>query len=327
MSNRGKWLEADCANQPLSKFVCGAVQERLAVVLRNVPKAAKRADEDVEHVHQLRVSTRRAQSALRLFRDALPSKRRRWWNRRLKHLRNAAGRARDLDVLIERLDPQTVDATEGSLQNIVADLKRQRRHEQKPLRRIWKESRREDLDRELRRLVRPVRWRGTGPEPSFHSAARQSLTPLVNGFFVAGAADLNDPEKMHLMRLAGKKLRYAIELLSGAFDANLREKLYPEFARIQRDLGEINDHLVARTIFNDWLVQSDDRTTDDALTWLVMQEELALKDTMSQFRAHWTPESAAKMQNQFARLLESEECRNRKKKRTVGEAPHALAEA
>ncbi len=263
MSKKGKWLKADSADQPLSEVVCDAVQERLKVVLANLRRVAKRAEDDIEHVHQLRVSTRRAQSALRLFSDVLPARRRSWWNRRLKRLRNAAGRARDLDVLIERLDPQAMDVKEGSLESIRVDLQRQRRREQKPLRKLWRESKREDLNREIRRLGHRVRWRGAGPDPPFHVAARQSLAPLVEGFFTAGAADLSDPENMHLMRLAGKKLRYAIELLSGAFDARLRQKLYPKFAQIQGDLGEINDHLVARTIFNDWLVQSGDRKIDE----------------------------------------------------------------
>ena len=105
-------------------------------------------------------------------------------------------------------------------------------------------------------------------------AAPIALAPLVDDFFAAGEVDQNDPETLHPMRLAGKKLRYAIELLSGAFDSRLRDSVYPQFSQIQEDLGAINDHLVAKTLFDRWLLQSDDGETDRELSKLIAQEDL-----------------------------------------------------
>ncbi len=89
-------------------------------------------------MHQLRVATRRAQSALRLFADALPRRRSRWWNRQLKRVRKTSGRVRDLDVLIQRLVPQQNRDVVEPLQLIVQDLQRQRRDAQEPLRELRK---------------------------------------------------------------------------------------------------------------------------------------------------------------------------------------------
>ncbi len=115
----------------------------------------------------------------------------------------------------------------------------------------------------------------------------------MDEFFAAGAADLTNPQHVHQMRIAGKKLRYAIELLATAFDASLREELYPQFTQIQEDLGQINDHAVAKNLFDGWLVQSDDPATDDELARLVTQEQLALQSAMDRFRKAWTPQLCA----------------------------------
>ena len=60
--------------------------KQLADQLAGVRKA-----EDLEYVHQLRVTTRRADAALQLFRDCMPSRRAKKMRRRLSQIRKAAG--------------------------------------------------------------------------------------------------------------------------------------------------------------------------------------------------------------------------------------------
>ena len=327
MPRKSKWLSGIDAGQPLTEVVRQAIQDRLELTLLRLPLAAKHADEDIEHVHQLRVATRRAQSALRLFSDSLPSRRSQWWMRRLKKIRNAAGKARDLDVLIQRLESQSGKRTRLGLAGIVADLQRQRERAQKPLRQVWKESRRDHAQKKLRGLVRRIRWRGEDPEPDFRVAAPIALAPLVDDFFAAGEVDQNDPETLHPMRLAGKKLRYAIELLSGAFDAELRDSVYPQFAQIQEDLGTINDHLVAKTLFDRWLLQSDDSNTDRELSKLIAQEESSLQEAIGHFQEVWTNETARRLRREFQQILDPRAGRVRKKKSVRKKSPRALAPA
>src|SRR5207244_2166671 len=61
------------------------------------------ADEDIENVHQLRVATRRAAAALRIFLDCLPGRLHDKTRKALRGLRRAAGEARDWDVFFEHL--------------------------------------------------------------------------------------------------------------------------------------------------------------------------------------------------------------------------------
>src|SRR5262245_48894926 len=96
----GKWIPDLTPETPLVEAARRALALRLQVVADHLPKAVAAAEEDVEHVHQLRVATRRADAALRLFHLCLPRKVYRRARKRLRKIRRAAGAARDWDVFL-----------------------------------------------------------------------------------------------------------------------------------------------------------------------------------------------------------------------------------
>src|SRR5262249_46028634 len=65
-----------------------------------LPLAIEQPYKDPEHVHQLRVGTRRAGAALRAFKGCLPRKHRLATRDSLRTIRRAAGDARDWDVFL-----------------------------------------------------------------------------------------------------------------------------------------------------------------------------------------------------------------------------------
>ena len=69
-------------------------------------QAAREWTADEEIVHQLRVSGRRALSAIMLVEALLLESEVRWFRKQLKAILQAAGRARDLDVLIRTQLPR-----------------------------------------------------------------------------------------------------------------------------------------------------------------------------------------------------------------------------
>ena len=75
MSRKSKWIEANSLDEPASKVARRAFRARLRTVWDWLPQAADESETDAEYVHQLRVSTRRATAALRLFESQLPGKR------------------------------------------------------------------------------------------------------------------------------------------------------------------------------------------------------------------------------------------------------------
>ena len=107
MARWEKWLTDVGPDAPVARAARMALAMRFKAVEHFLKKAGQvsgKADEDAEAVHQLRIWTRRAAAALRLFADVLPSKKAKWLKRKLKEIRHTAGVARDCDVLTNRLE-------------------------------------------------------------------------------------------------------------------------------------------------------------------------------------------------------------------------------
>ena len=68
-----------------------------------------------------------------------------------------------------------------------------------------------------------------------------ALFPLVRALDEAAGRDLSDADNLHKVRIAGKRLRYAMEILAGCFLPSFREKLYPAIETMQEILGRAND--------------------------------------------------------------------------------------
>src|SRR4051812_42557814 len=112
MASSGKWIDGISAETTVVDAARRSLELRLAVVAHSLPLAAYLAEHDIEHVHRLRVATRRAAAALKLYGECLPQKSVRWFKKRLRQIRRAAGEARDLDVLIQRLRHESGESTE-----------------------------------------------------------------------------------------------------------------------------------------------------------------------------------------------------------------------
>src|SRR5438034_937550 len=100
-----KWLVGVSADSRTDEAAREAIRTRLDAVRHFLDEAVAGRDE-AEGVHQLRIWTRRASAALRLFKPALPNGRRQWLKKHLRRVRRAAGDVRDCDVHLERLEQQ-----------------------------------------------------------------------------------------------------------------------------------------------------------------------------------------------------------------------------
>src|SRR4030042_928233 len=63
-----------------------------------------RSAQDIEHIHRMRVASRRIRAALPLFKSCFPKKKFRVWMRELQKITRALGDARDADVQIAFLE-------------------------------------------------------------------------------------------------------------------------------------------------------------------------------------------------------------------------------
>src|SRR5262249_41975403 len=75
--------------------------------------------------------------------------------------------------------------------------------------------------------------------------AQPLLADLLDGLDRAAAADLDDYANLHQVRIAGKRLRYAMEVFVDCFTRRFRDELYPAVEEMQDVLGRANDSHVA----------------------------------------------------------------------------------
>src|ERR1051326_1289302 len=112
-----KWASDVSTGASIAKVAISTLNGRLDAVLHYLPLAALQPD-DPENVHQLRVWTRRATAALRLYEHLVPKRQFAWLQKALRRIRRAANDARDCDVLIGRLTRDNRSGTHAWLDGV-----------------------------------------------------------------------------------------------------------------------------------------------------------------------------------------------------------------
>lgn len=241
----GKWIrELSPEMSPLDAARL-VLEARLRVVTEYLPKAVQQSDRDPEFVHQLRVGTRRADAALRIFRCCLPGRIYRAARGRLRKIRRAAGAARDWDVFLLALEERALEGKAKELPGLdclIGFALGQRHEAQEALLTVEPAESFRGFVQELIGELRP-------PEDEavrrLSDLAEATIPERLDRLDQAASGDLQDYEQLHQVRIAGKRLRYAIEVLSDCFPPSFRETLYPMVEEMQEILGRANDSHVA----------------------------------------------------------------------------------
>jgi CHAD domain-containing protein len=298
-----KWIEAS-ASDLVYDVADRSLRSHLEAVEHYLPLAAQHWEDDVEHVHQVRVWSRRATAALRLYRDLLPWSRAAKVKKHLSQIRRAANDARDDDVLILRLQQDPGDPGAVRLMERVSE---HRQHSQKPLREIFGRLQNgEKFGRQVQRLLKRTRTRAKTDKhgaTKFRKWARKNVRPYVEDFFHRADADFSDYEALHQLRISGKKLRYTMELLAGAFPSRFTKRLYPKVTALQERLGEINDFATAKARYVRWLDDSDTANEADYLQKLMEEEGQLLQQRIAEFSKWFTPERAGRFARAFDAII------------------------
>jgi len=115
---------------------------------------------EIEHVHAMRVASRRLRAALEVFAVCFPQKRQRRVLREVEQLADALGRRRDPDVAIERLralaDAFHV-ADRPGIEGLVAELRTAQRTANDALAATLEQTRASELERRLLELAEAAR--------------------------------------------------------------------------------------------------------------------------------------------------------------------------
>ncbi|MER7701695.1 CHAD domain-containing protein [Kitasatospora sp. NPDC097605] len=235
----------------VGEVVLGRVRAQ-AEVLAGLDEAV-RADQP-DAVHRMRVACRRLRSAFRTYRRLLAPGAADELVAELRWLAAALGRARDREVLGERLAARARELpAECGPERVAAELERWGRAE---YRRVWPEvvaaldsPRRRALADGLAALLAdpPLRGRAgraAGPELARVAAREQRRTAERVRSALAGNGDRDRDAALHDARKAAKRARYAgetaVPVAGGA-----AERYVERMKAVQEVLGEHQDAVVA----------------------------------------------------------------------------------
>jgi CHAD domain-containing protein len=305
-----KWIDGLSPSTPLVEAARRVLHVRLAVVGERLPPALFEADQDLEHVHQLRVASRRAGAALRTFRGCFANKDYRRIRRRIRRIRRAAGAARDADVFLETLTARTKRAAAGQrpgLDFLLGYARGQRVAAQEHLLEAQANTA-DSWDQFVQRALtalQPVR----SVTPTLGDLAGLELPRLVRELAEAASCDLQPYEHLHHVRILGKRLRYAMEILGGCYDAPFREVYYPAVETMQEILGLANDSYEAGRSLTDLCVHLQSARPREwkrfgpGIEALIQFHERRLPQQRRQFERWWRKWQEASAETAFVHML------------------------
>jgi inorganic triphosphatase YgiF len=200
---------------------------------------------DPEFIHQMRVAIRRLRSAMRLFRPLVSDTLLGDVPQRLKILGANLGAARDWDVLITELLRPVTQAFPGEARfdRLISVAAAHRGEARNTVIAALRDAAFGRLMIDVLALLhRP--GLGTGPEttPSLAEFALGQLVDLHRrvGKAADRAAGL-DIKDLHRLRIAIKRLRYALEFFTPIYPTKPIKRDLQRLTRLQDDLGLIND--------------------------------------------------------------------------------------
>jgi CHAD domain-containing protein len=221
-----------------------------------------RLGEDIEALHDMRVATRRLRAAFEVFNDAFEPQLMKPYLKGLRATGRALGSVRDLDVFMEKAQRYIDNLPEGERGGLV------------PLLGQWQGQREEARTRMLEHLNS---WEyasfkqkfnlflhtpgmGACPQPLDQPAPDRvcELAPVLIYSRIAAARAyapwLTDApvERLHMLRIEFKKLRYTVEYFAEVLGKRSFEVINA-LKQIQDHLGDLNDAQVATQIIGDFI--------------------------------------------------------------------------
>lgn len=267
-----------------------------------------RSGEDIEDVHDMRVSIRRMRSLLRLLEVYYKPKAIQPFMRSMRRVARALGTVRDLDVLLVDLirfqesldeDNQTAFQATIDLLNAERDLARQ------------------DLNNTLdkgdyRRFVENfgafLVTTGAGAKPSDDGTQPMQIRHILPAIIYEHMATIRAYDNLiddgtptvtlHALRIEFKQLRYLVSPFADIMGTQVKD-FVKELKAIQDHLGRLNDVTVAQMHLNDLISNLDDMQAAPLQLYLdtLAQEETDLK---AKFPDVWRHFNTKTVQRQLA---------------------------
>lgn len=233
--------------------------------------------EDIEGVHDMRVTTRRLRSGLHDFAHLMKKKPLKQLKKDLKQIADALGAARDQDVAIvalEKLQKKSRNKqTKESIAKLIEERRSLREQAQIGLIETLSIPALEDLQKRFDKAIDAA----TRQEKSVHVISFNEAGRKVVGKSLKEFCDLSEniyepfiEEPLHELRIAAKRLRYAIELYTACWGEHIAP-FADEVADMQGFLGEVHDADVWLESLSERLRNSNGNAINQASIWLLSE--------------------------------------------------------
>ena len=277
---QGSCYAADVASTTLRAY--------LNEVWKTCEEASTTADPEI--VRHLRVTARRTSVALSIFSPLLSKALVAFFKQSLRDLRRTAGAARDYDVLSERLQshlPPESDSSNIQRSSIIQILQ---------LVAIKQTMNRECIETIQSQLLL---WGWHSRANAINAASKRNERYYKNfihnrlkkscvQFSVIAKSHQKKPKQLHELRIAGKNLRYALELIPQNDLSKPLEKCRKILRIMQNEVGNFTDHTAAAKILKQF---SKEPIADDMLyviNTMQRQENTLANISRNRFFDWWT---------------------------------------
>jgi CHAD domain-containing protein len=218
---------------------------------------------DGHRVHQARVASRRLREAVPVLTAGLKGSKAGKARRKIRRITQALGAIRELDVTIALIDEL---AARNTLPRLALEevrgrvMKEQERRRRVMIKRVGRVNS-DKLDRRLRSVAEALQSAETeGWREALATRLLKRSKALATAIESAGS--LYEQERLHRVRIAAKKLRYALEL---AAESGARAAVAPvrTIKRVQDTLGRLHDLQVVQGYVSAVQAQPSTRTPPD----------------------------------------------------------------
>jgi CHAD domain-containing protein len=202
---------------------------------------------NIDGVHDMRVATRRLRGALRDFDEMIDCPKIKRVRKGLRELADELGEVRDHDVAIIALEKLMDDAESQPVREgitaMIDERRAMREEEYLDLLKVISVTSIEDLQQKFASAVEAaLGQRGLFQPSSLSDAGREIIAARIEEL-IGLSANIYEPfndKALHRLRIAAKRLRYAIELFGTCWNGAV-DDFAEDVARLQSALGEVHD--------------------------------------------------------------------------------------
>jgi len=255
--------------------------------------------QDIEGVHQVRVSFRRLRSAFSVFRPAIAGADRKHWSRTIKALVDETGMARDIDVLIDEGLPdfhaERPDIKDLGEDAMLAVLTERRETAYERVRAMLDSDAYAAFNREFPAWIDTAGWYSETLSEKKRKRLDADVTTLASRLLDRQDTEVlshgdgienHEADEMHQLRIECKKLRYAGEFFMTVFDG--MAEFLKHMKGMQDTLGLMNDAAVMRHMMDDLIPDDADADLRRYAHVLVQWRAAQYKAKENQLTGPWT---------------------------------------